>query len=286
MTKLRIASDFHLEFYDYVNPIGSPNREITEHVVLPVMPGEDEQTLILAGDIVRAIDAVNGRLGRFQTFFDRLSERFKNVIIVAGNHEFYNYDFDLVYDELEEFYGQWKNFHFLQNDVFVDDAEKIVIFGATFWTNFWNDPVAMEYAKVSMSDFIGIIQHKSSISGKFTPELSTFENMVSLDSLHKEFFAGPDDWYNYDGYSKIVVTHHAPHAKSTAPKFIGSMLNPAFSSTNLEDYIIENKPKLWIHGHMHNNSDYYIGDTRIICNPYGYYSENKTNYINTLVIEV
>ena len=29
-------------------------------------------------------------------------------------------------------------------------------------------------------------------------------------------------------------------------------------------------PKLWIHGHMHNRSDYMIGDTRIVCNPRGY----------------
>ena len=34
--------------------------------------------------------------------------------------------------------------------------------------------------------------------------------------------------------------------------------------------------KLWIHGHVHNNFDYMIGDTRVICNPRGYemYQEN------------
>ena len=28
--------------------------------------------------------------------------------------------------------------------------------------------------------------------------------------------------------------------------------------------------KAWCHGHIHSNSDYYIGETNILCNPYGY----------------
>jgi hypothetical protein len=27
---------------------------------------------------------------------------------------------------------------------------------------------------------------------------------------------------------------------------------------------------LWTHGHMHNTSDYLMGDTRVVCNPRGY----------------
>ena len=33
---------------------------------------------------------------------------------------------------------------------------------------------------------------------------------------------------------------------------------------------IHNKIKYWIHGHMHSNVDYMIGDTRVVCNPRGY----------------
>jgi len=30
------------------------------------------------------------------------------------------------------------------------------------------------------------------------------------------------------------------------------------------------KPSFWVHGHMHNTSDYIIGWTNVICNPRGY----------------
>ena len=29
-------------------------------------------------------------------------------------------------------------------------------------------------------------------------------------------------------------------------------------------------PILWLHGHTHNNIDYYIGNTRVLCNQRGY----------------
>jgi hypothetical protein len=46
-----------------------------------------------------------------------------------------------------------------------------------------------------------------------------------------------------------------------------SALTPAFAS-NMENLILEIQPRLWIHGH--DNYDYQIGKTRIICNPRGY----------------
>ena len=67
----------------------------------------------------------------------------------------------------------------------------------------------------------------------------------------------------------VVVTHNAPSNKSSEPQHKNSRLAPSFAS-NLENFINENQFKIWIHGHMHYNSDYTIGDTRIISNPRGY----------------
>lgn len=37
--------------------------------------------------------------------------------------------------------------------------------------------------------------------------------------------------------------------------------------------------KAWIHGHIHHSSDYYIGDKRIICNPFKaiFFEDSKVN---------
>jgi Icc-related predicted phosphoesterase len=67
----------------------------------------------------------------------------------------------------------------------------------------------------------------------------------------------------------IVVTHHAPHPKSVGPDFVGDKLNPLYAS-DLEELILDLKPALWCHGHMHSSSDYMIGDTRVVANPRGY----------------
>ena len=75
----------------------------------------------------------------------------------------------------------------------------------------------------------------------------------------------------------IVVTHHSPSMRSCSAKYMDSNLNKFFH--NHLDWVIEEmQPKLWIHGHTHDECDYKIGKTRVICHPRGYPGENKKNY--------
>jgi hypothetical protein len=79
----------------------------------------------------------------------------------------------------------------------------------------------------------------------------------------------------------VVVTHHAPTTLSIAEWFKhDTLMNGAFAS-DLTDFILDRPQiKLWTHGHMHNVSDYMIGDTRVVCNPRGYvgYEEGPKNF--------
>jgi hypothetical protein len=39
----------------------------------------------------------------------------------------------------------------------------------------------------------------------------------------------------------------------------------------LSEFIMDRTQiKLWTHGHMHNKSDYVVGESRVVCNPRGY----------------
>jgi Icc-related predicted phosphoesterase len=78
-----------------------------------------------------------------------------------------------------------------------------------------------------------------------------------------------------DGYEgpTVVVSHHAPSPASIDRQYMGSPMNPAFAS-DLSDMIWECQPAMWIHGHMHHNSAYSLGETQVICNPRGYGDEN------------
>ena len=83
----------------------------------------------------------------------------------------------------------------------------------------------------------------------------------------------------------VVVTHHAPSIHSIPEIYKTDYLSAAFAS-NLEDFISSSKIDIWIHGHLHDPSDYKIGETRIVCNPRGYIGETHKGFIPELVIEV
>ena len=83
----------------------------------------------------------------------------------------------------------------------------------------------------------------------------------------------------------IVVTHYAPSFNSVHPRFVGSPVNTCFVSDETE-LILERKPALWIHGHMHDSFDYMLGNTRVVCNPFGYRWEVNPKFDDSLVIKV
>ena len=58
------------------------------------------------------------------------------------------------------------------------------------------------------------------------------------------------------------------------------MLNPAFAS-NLNKFIIENPQiRLWSYGHVHTPADFILGETRLVCCPFGYNNENNSDLPN------
>jgi predicted phosphodiesterase len=76
----------------------------------------------------------------------------------------------------------------------------------------------------------------------------------------------------------VVVTHHLPTLSVVAAQHRGSILNSAFA-TELGNFIADSRIDVWIYGHSHTNIDTTIGNTRIVCNQFGYvdYSEHLKN---------
>jgi len=65
----------------------------------------------------------------------------------------------------------------------------------------------------------------------------------------------------------VVVTHHAPSAKSVEVTITAA--DAAFAS-DLEETVLRHRPSLWVHGHIRWHSGYVFGDTRVLANPRGY----------------
>jgi Icc-related predicted phosphoesterase len=82
----------------------------------------------------------------------------------------------------------------------------------------------------------------------------------------------------------VAVTHHLPHPRSIPQRFKGDLLNAAYAS-DLSELIEQQQPALWVHGHTHDSSDYWIEHTRIVCNPRGYDDENRS-FNPALILQV
>ena len=246
--KIHILSDLHIEFGKFdFQPI-------------------DADVVVFAGDIGVGIDGIE--------WINSLKIDHP-VIYVLGNHEFYHNDLSIL-DVIK--IKAADNIHVLENDeVYIDNVRFL---GCTLWTDFLFFGESEKYfsvqaAKRGMSDF-EVIRNNGK---RFIPEDSIKFHGESRAWLQENLES------SFDG-NTIVVTHHLPSSKSVHPRFANSKLTAAFAS-RLENLILDGEPDLWIHGHTHDKYDYFIGNTRVICNPRGYYGYERTeNYDSGFIVNV
>ncbi|NWF38280.1 phosphoesterase [Mariprofundus sp. NF] len=210
-------------------------------------PNTDADVVILAGDI----DV--GSRGVFWA-----SEQFdKPVIYVPGNHEYW--DFPRSMEETNEsmqVVAERAGIHLLDNCVW--DSGEVRFIGTTLWTDLQREPVNGKAIKILEVDQSKILMAKG---GLLSTEIvqSIYEN--NLEWLQAQLETP------YSGKT-VVITHHAPSMKSQHQQYASSEMAAAFIS-DLEHLMGENVD-LWIHGHTHNNFDYEVKGTRVVCNPRGY----------------
>ena len=208
--------------------------------------------VVLAGDIHSHTHAIHWAAKTFS----------KPVILISGNHEFYNGHLHGLSVEMRKCAQEYPHVHLLDNDSVVIGGVRFV--GAVLWTDFMlhGDELSvihacMADAKRYMTDFSSI---RFGSTGWFLPGDSVKLFRVSAMYL-RETLAAPVDG------PTVVVTHHLPSKRSVATRFENDLMSAAFAS-NLDDLVAQ--ADVWIHGHTHDSFDYEIGKCRVVCNPRGY----------------
>lgn len=251
MTKIAYCSDLHLEF-------GRLNAELP-----------DADILLLAGDIyVNDLFNKHDSTDNVIDFFTEISKKYKNIIYVPGNHEYYDSSIFTLDCDFFDFLNSLGNVHYSDNSVIcVDDV--LIIF-STMWTDMnRSNPVVLNSCKHGMQDYRKILYSKT----YFTPEDSVTLHELHRNSLIDNLQATRKIKLDPCDDKKIVVmTHHAPSLQSTQHK---NNLDYAYGSTDLDDIIIDSDIQYWIHGHTHSNHDYMIGHTRVLSNCRGYIGYEK-----------
>lgn len=241
--KISLISDTHFEFH--TDPTLFLNKDNVD-------------VLVIAGDLAVGSSNIIHSLERF-------SKSFKDIVYVLGNHESYGAYLTEISKSIKEATNN-TNVHFLDSDyVIIDD---VVFFGSTLWTNFRKDAMAQFACARGINDF-------RRIKGFNTDYCSL---------LHTEQIKYIKDTYSkFSEYKKVIVTHFLPAVECIAPQYRGPDLLNYYFANDYGDWISELKDTTIMFGHTHDKIDVTIGDTRCVCNPYGYYY-NK-NY-NNLIIEV
>ena len=247
--KIQILSDLHIEFdeFDFVDT--------------------DSDVVVLAGDIhVKE----KGLLWALETITN------KPVIYVLGNHEFYRKAYPKLIDTMKEF-AKGTNVHILEKDVVTIDGVNFL--GCTLWTDFnlFGDPGYSGYhCQQQMTDFSKI---------RMYPRYSKLRSTDVVSIHHQSLKWLTSELAQKKGEINVVITHHGPSLMSLPQDRQKNICSPAYVS-HLDDVIKEYSPNYWIHGHIHNSFNYFIGDCNVITNPRGYPDERNPDFKSDFIIDV
>jgi len=307
--KISICSDIHLEFGD---------------IFIENTDGAD--VLILGGDIMVANDIAQRdpyntmgehyRSNRFHNFFQQCAGRFPHVIYIAGNHEHYHGDFPKTIPHIKDVLSYIPNLHVLDKETLVLDD--ITFIGGTLWTDM-NQEDEETLARMSgmMNDFRCVTNsdrkvhrrvpvYKKDENGKYITQKVGEINSLVEDGFKMKAedatFSPVDAVVDHKAMLEyirltvegrwdqkfVVVGHHSPSRQSTHPRYAAEAIMNGGYSSRLDNFILDHPQiKLWTHGHTHEDFDYQIGSTRIVCNPRGYINyEERANHFKLVTVEV
>lgn len=240
--RIQYCSDLHLEF--------ESNNLWLKNNLLPVCG----DILILAGDIAPLLEKYMR-----DPFFSYISDNYKKIFWVPGNHEFYSRN-------ISDF-GKSINFTLNSNISIVSNAEVILdgirfIF-STLWSNI---SVVNEFIiEQNVSDFEFIFYKNRKLRASDFNKL----HKVSLDFLYNAIKHQHDN--------TVVITHHLPSIECNLPAHKNSIINEAFCS-NQNELILNSRAKFWIYGHSHFNQKPIIaGETVLLTNQLGYVQRDEQN---------
>lgn len=191
--------------------------------------------LILGGDITS---------DKKELAFQILSKKFKNILYVMGNHDFWRSHHQDTIIWAKQLEVKYPGVRVLDNNIVEIQGQRFL--GGTLWTP---EDKKSKHLERLMNDFWMINGGAS--------QFIYSENVKTTKFLEDNVRDGD-----------VVVTHHLPSWEAISDFWKGNSLNVFFA--NDLDHILYDKKVVWFHGHSHDSFDKVIGHSRVIRNPRGY----------------
>ena len=252
--KIQYCSDLHMEFDD--------NKRLMDSLPLDVAG----DILVIAGDSGYLNDPSLTNL----KFWEWASRNYRQVLLVAGNHEFYNNGDITAYGDSWQLELLPNVTYYHNKAVRIDNIDFIL---TTLWSQI---PKGQEgIIQDSMNDYYHILYNNHSV----TPHHINEEFQKNINFVKK---AVKDS----SAEKIVVVTHHLPTFDALLGRRKDNETNPAYA-TELSNYISGSRISAWIYGHSHFGTDLMIGNTHLVSNPLGYvFCGQHIGFSKSAIIEV
>lgn len=253
--KIQYFSDIHLEFFQHLSDI--------EKIISKIEKCAD--ICVIAGDIGYPFQP------SYAFFLESISKIFKHVIIIHGNHEYYQLvetqkdkTMKEIKEKTREICINLSNVHFLDNsyiDIVGDNGKIYRFIGSVLWSYIY-------MPQYLVNDKYNIEEYTAENNNKW------FETNVDyLESVLRE-----TEEQN-ENINCVVITHHLPSFHLIHEKYKNEhKYNQCFASSS--DRLIKSPVKAWIFGHTHMKINKKINDVMCVANPIGYPGENDDSEIN------
>ena len=292
--KFRVLSDLHVEFYAHPNYL---QRKLTK--LYPEI--DPNEILIIAGDLGVAGSGISklSMNPEYRSMLEYFAKRWNTVILIPGNHEYYDRDKYCSLDHIDEmirFECKKLNITFLNKECIKikskESNEYIYVLGCTLWSK------ATPSAYKGMNDKLkAILSHKE---------------LLSIHQEHKDFLETQiqkiqNKTKRSNSPNILVITHHLPLQELTHPKYLTNEykhLNSAYASdlrlliesTNPSPYgiipsipakeLIPHPIKYWVCGHTHEMTKATHYGIHFLINPMGYPRESRVTKLQDEIIEL
>ena len=256
--KIGLISDVHLEH----------SSGYTQKVLLADIGQQAQQigldVLVVAGDFAKH-DQIVERLMMLQPHAEC------PIVYVPGNHEYWGSNIADVDSYLQQLDDDL-NIHWLRPGRSAVTVAGINFVGSTLWFPQPLNVATRRYLENECTNDFDCIEDLKLVYGDMHErhKFALIQGMRHFAALNAPVHA--------------VVTHYLPTFACVSLKWIGHRSNIGFVS-QVDDFITEFQPALWLHGHSHDPMDTVIEGTRFVRQPAGYPTERNSVQIKVIDID-
>jgi len=209
-----------------------------------------------------------------------LVKKFQLVLIISGNHEYYNGQIETVDELIQSITLKFSNVKYLQRTKF--EYQNVVFLGTTLWTEIplTPQPVYNQYWYF-INDYrrIKILEPSTKQPRLLEPKDTTSMHLRDRAWIESELMDAQKQ-----GKKAVVLTHHCPIGINSRCSSMRKEDNNLkfLDYTDLRELMrkFNNNLLVWGFGHTHHSSSQLFGNIQIVSNCLGYVKngENDKNF--------